>query len=376
MEKGYKIGIACGGTGGHIYPGIAIAEELKGINIEPFFITGKKGLYKIIKNEGFRFFTIPISFWKRKLFSLNTLGVIFSNLFSLFASFFILIKERPRVIIGLGGYPSFPPVLASFFLGIPRVIHEQNRVMGLSNRLLSRIATMVAVSFENTEFAPKNAVFTGCPIRKDIGKTRREEGLSHFKLEDKKTILIFGGSQGSLKINEVVLKALPRLLQYQIIWITGERNYENIKHRAQNTEHRALLLFPFIFEMDKAYACADIVIGRAGAVSIAEIKRCGIPAILIPYPFSFDKHQLKNAESLKNAIVIPEAGFSCDSLQDAITRLINCEKSPIDLESTKRILGLVLGMNNFVHKSIRLPFKRAKHVPHTNMEGASLPPGQ
>ncbi|MEW6680050.1 MAG: undecaprenyldiphospho-muramoylpentapeptide beta-N-acetylglucosaminyltransferase [bacterium] len=332
-----RIAIACGGTGGHIYPGIAIAKELK----EPFFITGKKGIScEIIKKSGFKVYVIPISFWKRRLFSLNTLGVIFSNIFCIIASFFILLKERPKAIIGMGGYPSFPPILASLFLGIKRIIHEQNAKMGLANRLLSKIATKVALSFENTEFAPKNAIFTGCPIRKEIGKIGRDEGLSFFGLKDKKTILVMGGSQGSTKINEAFLETIPNLSEFQLLWITGEKDYPTIKSRIPNSEFR---IFPFLCEMEYAYAAADIVIGRAGAVSIAEIKRCGIPAILIPYPFSADQHQSKNAEALKDAIVIKEENLSKDSLLDAIFKVRNREKSPFKLQSTERFLKLLYG---------------------------------
>ncbi|MEW6006988.1 MAG: undecaprenyldiphospho-muramoylpentapeptide beta-N-acetylglucosaminyltransferase [bacterium] len=334
-----RIAIVCGGTGGHIYPGIAIAKELK----EPFFITGKKGIScEIIKKSGFRVYTIPISFWKRRLFSLNTLGVIFCNIFCIIASFFILIKERPKAIIGMGGYPSFPPILASLFLGIKRIIHEQNAKMGLANRLVSKIATKVALSFENTEFAPKNAIFTGCPIRKGIGKIGREEGLSFFGLKNKKTILVMGGSQGSTKINEVFLEVTPNLLEFNIIWLTGKKDYSRIKS-ALRTPHSAIKIFPFLFEMEYAYAGADIVIGRAGAVSIAEIRRCGIPAILIPYPYSADQHQLKNAEALKDAIVIKEENLSKDSLLDAIFKVRNKEKSPFKLQSTEKFLKLLYG---------------------------------
>ncbi len=358
-----KITIACGGTGGHIYPGIAIGERLKELNIEPFFITGNKGVsQKIIKKEGFRIFIISISFWKRRIFSLNTLNVIFSNLFSLIASFFILLKEKPKVIVGMGGYPSFPPILAGFLLGIPRIIHEQNAKMGLANRLLCKIATKVALSYENTEFAPKNAIITGCPIRKGIGKIERNEGLSFFGLQDKKTILIMGGSQGSSRINEVVFEIIPNLSEFQIVWITGEKDYPKIKGAAGITNYELritnyeiekseiqnpkseILIFPFIFEMEKAYGCANIIIGRAGAVSIAEIKRCGIPAILIPYPYSSDNHQLKNASFLKDAIVITEKELSGNVLLDAILKIKDKEKSPIDLESTERMKELILSI--------------------------------
>lgn len=336
IKGNFKIAIACGGTGGHIYPGIAIAERLRSLDIEPFFITGKSGLERrLIK--GFKIFEIPISYWKRRIVSLNTLQSIFSNLFSFFLSFFILLKEKPKVIVGMGGYPSFPPVLASFFLGIKRIIHEQNARMGLANRLLSKIATKIAISYEDTELAPKRAIFTGCPIREKIGKISRKDGFSFFSLEDKKTILVMGGSQGSTKINDVILEVIPHLLQFQILWITGEKGYQKIECKMQN-----VLLFPFIYEMEYAYACADIVIGRAGAVSIAEIRRCGIPAILIPYPHSKDMHQLKNASALKDAIVITEDRLTKENLQDAIEKIKDKKRSPIDVKSLERIEELIV----------------------------------
>lgn len=338
-----KIAIACGKTGGHIYPGIAIAQSLKKLGIEPFFITEKGFSEQLIKKWGFRTFLIPISPWKRKVFSLNTLGAICSNLCSFLVSLFILMKEKPKVIVGLGGYPSFPPILAGFFLKIPRIIHEQNKRMGLANRLGGKIATKIAISYEDTECAPKQAIFTGCPIRENIGKVSRKEGLSSLSLEDKKTILVMGGSSGSFKINDVFLETLPYLLQFQIIWITGEKDYQRIKDKIKHIACKnKVLVFPFIHEMENAYACSDIIIGRAGAVSIAEIKRCGIPAILIPYPHTFDKHQLKNAQSLKDAIVIPEDRLTKESLQEAITIIKDREKAPVDIEGTERMKQLIL----------------------------------
>lgn len=342
LQGNFKVAIACGHTGGHIYPGIAIGKSLKKLNIEPFFITVKKGLSrKLIKDGGFKTFFLPLSPWKRHIFSLNTLAVICSNLFSFIISFFILIKERPHLILGMGGYPSFPPLLAAFFLSLPRIIHEQNTRMGLANRIASKIATKVAISYEDTEYAPNGAIFTGCPIRENIGKVSRKEGLSFFQLEDKRTILVMGGSSGSLKINEVFLEVLPYLSEFQIIWITGENDYQNIKEKIKNIENK-VLIFPFIEKMENAYAACDFVIGRAGAVSIAEIRRCGIPAILIPYPHSFDKHQLKNAQSLKDAIVIPEDRFTKESLQEAITMIKDKEKSPIEEKSIEKIKTLIV----------------------------------
>ncbi len=335
-----KIVIASGGTGGHIYPGIVIGKRLKELNIDILFIIDNRepGI-SILKKEGLRFKIIPIFYWKRKVFSLNTAITFFLNLIALGVSFFILFREKPSVVLGMGGYPSFPVVLASFLLRIPRFLHEQNARLGLANRLLFPIAKKVATSFEQTIYQPKNTVFTGCPIRKEIGEVKREDGLLYFGfLEDKKTILIFGGSQGSSMINDSILEIIQYLLEFRLIWITGNKDYQKIK---EEVKEREVFITPFIFEMEKAYAIADIVISRSGATTVAEIKRCGIPAILIPYP-SPDNHQLLNARGLQGVIIIKEENLNRNTLLDAIDRIKDRQREPCRSDALEKLIELIL----------------------------------
>ncbi len=223
----------------------------------------------------------------------------------------ILREFSPDVIFATGGYVAFPVLLAAVFLRRPFFLHEQNAVAGLTNRIFSRFAESVALSFPETRGIKSNRTkFTGNPVREEIFKARKEEAIKFFGLkEDLKTLLVMGGSQGSVKLNEALLKSLPSFARFrpiQIIHLTGEANFEEVKKEFEEKkeqlnfpEELVYRPFPYLEEIGLAYAAADLVLCRAGATTISELMALGKPAILVPYPWATDNHQEENARAVE-----------------------------------------------------------------------------
>jgi UDP-N-acetylglucosamine--N-acetylmuramyl-(pentapeptide) pyrophosphoryl-undecaprenol N-acetylglucosamine transferase len=334
-----KTVIAAGRTGGHIFPGIAIAEAIK--DESDILFVGERGAVSLVRREGFRYYELSGVSWKRELLSANTVEVVCSSLVAIGKSLYILMREKPDVVVGTGGYSSLPAVLAAYLLRIPTIVCEQNVRMGLANRILSQIATKVALSYEETERVPRNreAVFTGNPVRKRIGNISRSDGLSYFGFSDEKTILIMGGSQGSSAINRVVLESVKELGSFQLIWLTGDKDYSEI--RAKVMDIKSVRVFPFLYEMEMAYSVADLCICRAGATTLAEMAVCGIPAVIIPYPYATDDHQLLNAKRYKNGYVVEERELTKERLLSAIAKMAKRGKAPEPSDSARRMRVLI-----------------------------------
>jgi len=319
MKK--NIVIAVSSTGGHIYPGLALAEELKknGYNIS--FI-GKKS--DIILREGYPLFAIAAGGLKRK----HLTGIFFflaGCAVSIFQSIYILIKLKPSLTVGFGGYISFPVIFASRLLGIRSIIHEQNFIPGLANKYSAVFADEICVSFKDTEkyFTKKKVVFTGDPVRENILKIRRSGEPAKIPL----TILVFGGSQGAHGINTAIANQLEKFVKTRgainFIHITGERDYESVKSAySKNGIHAEI--YKYLFNIETAYQRASLAVCRAGATTIAELIILKIPAILVPYPYSTENHQKANADFLEKhgcGIVLEEKNISL--LPDKILELIN-----------------------------------------------------
>jgi UDP-N-acetylglucosamine--N-acetylmuramyl-(pentapeptide) pyrophosphoryl-undecaprenol N-acetylglucosamine transferase len=336
-----KVVIVAGGTGGHIYPAIAIAEVLRQ-DVEVLFVTQKGRSTELLKKEGYKPFTLSLERWKRKVFSSNTLKVVFLNIVALFKSFFFLRKEKSSVVVGMGGFVSFPTIFASWLLSIPILICEQNAVFGLANRILSRFSKEIALSYEETLSLPRNkkTALTGNPVRRKIGKVSKKDAIFYFGLDpNKKTILITGGSQGAVSINKAVFEIVSELSSFQIFWITGEADYPYVKQRVQSKDN--VRIFTFIYEMEMVYGAADLVISRAGATALAEISKCGLPAILIPYPHAIDDHQLENARRYENGVVIEEKELAAERLLSAILKMKDKERMPDQKDSTQNLVSLI-----------------------------------
>lgn len=308
-EVPYRLIITGGGTGGHIFPALAIANEFKArhADAEILFVgaTGRMEMTRV-PEAGYKIIGLWISGLQRKL-TLSNLAFPIKLISSYFKARGILKKFKPHAVIGTGGYASGPILLAATRNNIPSLIQEQNSYAGLTNKQLGAKVQKVCVAYPNMEnYFPKNKiVFTGNPVRKDILdlNSKREVALNHFGFSSKeKTLLILGGSLGARTINESILEGIDRLVgsQVQVIWQTGKAYYESVKAQIQDKDLRRIRVHDFLKQMDLAYAASDAVISRAGALAISEICLAKRPCILVPSPNVAEDHQTKNAMTLVN----------------------------------------------------------------------------
>ena len=313
-----KFIISGGGTGGHIYPAVAIANELKAqFPDATFLFVGAKDKMEMQKvpQAGYKIEGLWIAGLQRKITVQNAMFPI-KLASSLLKSFFILKRFKPDVVIGTGGFASGAVLKVASMLGIPTVIQEQNSYPGITNKLLAKKANSICVAYENLErFFPKEKLhFTGNPVRQDLMEvaSKKEEAIAYFKLDaSKKTLLILGGSLGARRINQLIEKELDFLLQldFQIIWQCG-KHYLN--EYSKYNEKENVEVTAFIDRMDLVYAAADVVISRSGASSVSELCIVGKPTIFIPSPNVSEDHQTKNAKAIVErgaAILIKESNL-------------------------------------------------------------------
>jgi UDP-N-acetylglucosamine--N-acetylmuramyl-(pentapeptide) pyrophosphoryl-undecaprenol N-acetylglucosamine transferase len=324
--------IAGGGTGGHIFPGVAIAQEFRRRDpaAEVIFVGTKKGLEtRVVPREGFRLELIEVAALKRvkaakRLRSLVLLPRSFLAVRSL------IMRFRPDVVIGVGGYASGPVVLVAALMGVPTVVAEQNALPGFTNRVLARFVRAAAVSFEEARrFFKGKAVITGNPVREEFFRieTRPVGAVTH--------LLITGGSQGAHAINEAMIGALPLLAEVRnrlaIVHQTGEADFDRVRLAYAEWPLKAEIK-PFIEQMVDEFARADLVISRAGATTVAELAAAGKTAIMVPFPFAADDHQRKNAEAVERAgggKMILQAELTAERLADEILRMV---RDPVRIE--------------------------------------------
>ena len=310
-----KFILSGGGTGGHIYPAIAIANELKMRfpDCEILFVgANNKMEMQKVPQAGYKIIGLWIAGIQRRLTLDNSLFPV-KLITSLLKSRTIIGDFKPNVVIGTGGFASGPLLRVAAIAGIPTLIQEQNSYPGITNKWLSRKANKICVAYQNLEqFFPKNKiVMTGNPVRQDLIdiKGKRQEAKEYFNLsEDKKTLLVLGGSLGARRINQLIAKELVNFSSQnvQIIWQCGKLYFEEYKHYSDNKNVQVLA---FIDRMDLVYAAADIVISRSGASSVSELCLVGKPVIFIPSPNVAEDHQTKNAKAVvdKNgALLIKE----------------------------------------------------------------------
>ena len=328
-----KVLIACGGTGGHIFPGISLAQELKikeEVNDVILVGTSHPLERKIFNFSGLRYATIPTA----KLAFYNPLKCLFFLIKFTAASFksiWILLRFNPDVVIGFGGYASFPICIFAAILGKSLFIHEQNYLPGLANKILSVFAKAVAVSFKETqEYFRRKVICVGNPIRRQLLKDDKEKAINSFGLSSEKfIILVMGGSQGSHKVNMVMCDLLRTLndedkRQIQIIHIAGERDYNIVSDRYRESGLEARV-YDFVDDIGRAYRAVDLVISRAGATAIFEIAALGLPAVLIPYKYA-GGHQYYNARAIERqggAVILDELELTSAILKDEIFGLKN-----------------------------------------------------
>jgi UDP-N-acetylglucosamine--N-acetylmuramyl-(pentapeptide) pyrophosphoryl-undecaprenol N-acetylglucosamine transferase len=301
-----KIIISGGGTGGHIYPAIAIANAIKEYlpNAEILFVgaEGKMEMEKVPK-AGYQIIGLPIAGINRSNWLANV-GFPIKLLKSLSRAKQIIQEFKPNVAVGVGGFASGPLLLMASRMNIPYLIQEQNSYAGLTNKFLAKGAKRICVAYPRmNKFFPNDKIMmTGNPVRKDIidVSAKHNQALQHFGLlPHKKTLLVIGGSLGAKTINESIDKGLKDLVGqgYQVLWQTGKLYLERAKSVASLYDNQ-VVVSDFIYEMDLAYAAADVVVSRAGALSVSELCLAGKPAIFVPFPFASEDHQTQNAMSL------------------------------------------------------------------------------
>ncbi len=352
-----KMIITGGGTGGHIYPGLNIAFELKkrdsanGI----LFIGTKRGMEsKLVPKEGFEFKAIKARGIQRKI-CLENIWAILIFLVSCLQAYKILRQFKPDLVIGTGGYVSGSVVLVASLMGITTFIHEQNVFPGITNRMLANRVKAVFLSFEESRRYFKGnskIIFTGNPIgdKKVFLGEKREEVLKKFGLHSKKkTILVFGGSKGAATINRAVIESIKlvkaELLKngWQVLMVSGNEDYYNCKKMAREIEMEGILAIEkYIYDMKMIYSVVNLAICRAGATTIAELCAFGLPSILIPYPWATHNHQEYNARILEKegaAIVLLDKDLTKDRLAEKIIVLIKDEKKLEAMSSRSRGLG-------------------------------------
>lgn len=313
-----KILLTGGGTGGHTVPIIALVSYMKSYfrnekkEARFLWIGSDYGPEKKMAQENGIPFKAVYSGKFRRYWSVENLTDIFRIIIGFVQSWLIIRKFKPDLLFGKGGYISVPPVLASYFLKVPSLIHESDINMGLANKILLPFVKKIAITFQETEKDIKEkyrdkVVVTGNPIRKSILKGSKEEGLKEFKFnKEKSVVLVLGGSQGAVRINEVVIKSLPKLLDnYQIIHLCGDKNYRDCGSlltvtNIKDEQEKSYQLVPSLYgsKLANAFACADLVISRGGLNTLFELALLSKPSIIIPYPYAASNHQEENAKKI------------------------------------------------------------------------------
>jgi len=353
--------ISGGGTGGHIYPAVAIANELKSRFPEAeFLFVGAKDKMEMQKvpQAGYAIKGLWISGIQRKL-TLDNAMFPFKLLSSMWNSFRIIKSFKPDVVIGTGGFASGAVLKVASILGIPTVIQEQNSHPGITNKLLAKKANKICVAYENLErFFPKDKmILTGNPVRQDlINEANKSEAIAYFKLDaNKKTLLVLGGSLGARRINQLIEKELDFLLSQniQIIWQCGKLYLNDY---SKYNEKENVQVVAFIDRMDLVYAAADVVISRSGASSVSELCIVGKPTIFIPSPNVAEDHQTKNAKAISDkngAILIKESELDAQ-FETVFSDLISNENKQAELSQNIKKLAKPNATKDIVEEIVKL----------------------
>ena len=303
-KKKYKFIISGGGSGGHIYPALSIADSLKNkfINSELLFVGSKNRMeMKIIPDRGYKIRGLNISGFNRKV-SISNLLLPFELIISLFQSLIILLKFRPNLVIGTGGFASGPILFVSSLINIPTFIQEQNSYPGITNKILGKYSKKIFVAYAGMDkfFDSKKIIYSGNPVRESIRLFKSVKNQQVYKKlnlkSNKKIILVLGGSQGADKLNKSITDSIDFFIKndLQVILQTGTRYYENYK----KFKNKNLIIVPFVDKIEELYSISDLIVSRSGASIISELCIVGKPVIFVPSPNVVDDHQTKNARSI------------------------------------------------------------------------------
>lgn len=345
-----RVIIAGGGTGGHVFPGLAVAEEIRSRDAsnEVIFAGTEHGIEaRVVPREGY-----PIRFLRSE----GLVGVSIKKklraavkiFLSIIDSFKIIKTLKPDIVIGVGGYASGAFTLVAFFMSVPTMILEQNSMPGLTNKILGKFVQVICVTYqESISFFPKSKTFfTGNPVRMNVVRGNRESAFKLFSLDRGFfTIFAFGGSSGANSINSAVVNSLNYLHdlreKIQFLHQTGSKDFENVRDAYRKSGFRGMVA-PFIYQMGEAYAVADIVVSRAGATTLAEVTALGKPAILVPFPYAAGDHQELNARKLFDigaAKMITDRELKGETLAAAIRELYSDKTLRNDMQRHSRSVG-------------------------------------
>lgn len=363
--KSPKILLSGGGTGGHIFPAVAIANEIKRMHPDAeFLFIGAKDKMEMEKvpMAGYPIEGLWISGIQRKLTLSNLMFPV--KLISSYLKAKRIIKQfKPDLAIGTGGFASGPALKAAANMGIPTVIQEQNAFPGITNKWLANTAKLICVAYPGMDkYFPKSKLLvTGNPIREVLltAQNNRSKALQEFGLDpSKKVVLIVGGSLGAQSINKALLNIVQesQFKDVQFIWQTGKSTFEEAKALVSNQGLDHVKVFQFIQEMDLAYGAADVVISRAGAIAISELCAIGKAAILVPFPYAAEDHQTKNAQALvqnKAGLMVKDADVN-SKLSEVLSELLLDEKQQEAMQKNILSLGKPKAAQNIAEEAFKL----------------------
>ncbi|HBF0843807.1 undecaprenyldiphospho-muramoylpentapeptide beta-N-acetylglucosaminyltransferase [Clostridioides difficile] len=348
-----KVLLSGGGTGGHVYPAIAIANKIRDEHpdAEIIFVGTEKGIEsEIVPKYGFELKTVTVQGFKRKI-DFDNVKRVFKLFKGLEQSRKIVKKFKPDIVIGTGGYVSGPVLFNASMGKIPAIIHEQNSFPGVTNKILSKTVTKVLTSFEDShkrfpETAEDKLVFTGNPVRKEILLSRKNIARKNLSISDeKRMVLCYGGSGGSRKINDAMRLVIKNMVNEDIAFIfaTGKSYYDEFMESISDINLKPYQkVVPYLEDMANALAASDLVIGSAGAISLAEITALGKPSIIIPKAYTAENHQEYNAKSIEKqgaGIAILEKNLTPESLNTAVFKLLGDRELLVDMANASKTIG-------------------------------------
>lgn len=329
-----RVLLTTGGTGGHVFPALAVAEELQRRNpqVKIMFVGSQYGPEaRMVTNAGLDFRGLPVRGFVGRGFKALGAGLLMSQ--AVFRAMWIVCGFKPQVTVGFGGYAAFAPMLASRLRGVPTALHEQNAVAGVSNKVLARLSKRVCLSLPDTAgFAAHKCVLTGNPVRQAVARVGLARSAAAAKYApgagpQGRKLLVVGGSLGAHRLNECLVAVLPALKEagIELLHQTGKQDFEKVQAAYVQAGYGPDCVQPFIEDMAAAYAWADMALCRAGATTVAELAAAGLPAVLVPFPFAAHDHQTFNARTLARAggaVLVQEADMQQVSISALLLRLL------------------------------------------------------
>ena len=332
--KNNPIMIMAGGTGGHVYPALAVADYLRAKDVPLFWLGTTRGIEnRVVPEHGIELLTIMISGVRGKGLPGKLVAPV-KIVTAILQALYICMRRRPAAVLGMGGFASGPGGIAAWLLRIPLLIHEQNRIAGTTNRILARFAVRVMQGFPDTFQAGARVVTTGNPVRREIGELAVPKT---GKTAGRPNVLVLGGSQGAQQLNRVLPLGLNRLqhrLKVNIWHQSGEQHQAETQRLYGNLQLDQVRVDAFITDMAAAYAWADIAVCRAGALTIAELCAAGLASILVPFPYAIDDHQTANARYLSDAgaaLLLPENELTEERIAELLWQLCSEDDSLFEL---------------------------------------------